>query len=53
MPGHSPFSSQPSGAAPFRERLRRGDFVLGSFLEIPSPPLVETLGLAGFDVAAS
>ncbi|MEP7365517.1 MAG: aldolase/citrate lyase family protein [Acidobacteriota bacterium] len=32
-----------------RQRLRAGEFVLGTFLEIASPALVEILGLAGFD----
>jgi 4-hydroxy-2-oxoheptanedioate aldolase len=32
-----------------RERLRNGDFVLGTFAELPSPALVEILGHAGFD----
>lgn len=32
-----------------RQRLRAGEFVLGTFLEIPSPALVEILALAGFD----
>ena len=32
-----------------RQRLREGQFVLGTFLEIASPALVEILGLSGFD----
>lgn len=32
-----------------RQRLRAGEFVLGTFLEIPAPSLVEILALAGFD----
>jgi 4-hydroxy-2-oxoheptanedioate aldolase len=32
-----------------KSRLRTQDYVLGTFLEIPSPQLVELLGLAGFD----
>jgi 4-hydroxy-2-oxoheptanedioate aldolase len=32
-----------------KHKLRTRDFVLGTFLEIPSPALVELLGLAGFD----
>jgi 4-hydroxy-2-oxoheptanedioate aldolase len=32
-----------------RTKLEARDFVLGTFLEIPSPALVELLGLAGFD----
>jgi 4-hydroxy-2-oxoheptanedioate aldolase len=32
-----------------KAKLSRQDFVLGTFLEIPSPQLVEILGLAGFD----
>jgi 4-hydroxy-2-oxoheptanedioate aldolase len=34
---------------PLRQRLRAGEFVLGTFLELPSPALVEILGLSGFD----
>lgn len=49
MGGHTLLSSNPSSPVSFRERLRQGDFVLGTFLEIPSPPLAEMLGLAGFD----
>jgi 4-hydroxy-2-oxoheptanedioate aldolase len=30
-------------------KLREREFVLGTFLEIPSPQIVELLGLAGFD----
>jgi 4-hydroxy-2-oxoheptanedioate aldolase len=32
-----------------RERLQEGHFVLGTFLEVPAPPLVEMLAIAGFD----
>jgi 4-hydroxy-2-oxoheptanedioate aldolase len=32
-----------------RQRLQAGEFVLGTFLELPSPPLVEMLAIAGFD----
>ncbi len=32
-----------------KRRLSQQEFVLGTFLEIPSPQLVEILGLAGFD----
>ncbi len=32
-----------------KRKLSERDFVLGTFLEIPSPQLVEILGLAGFD----
>jgi 4-hydroxy-2-oxoheptanedioate aldolase len=32
-----------------KSKLRPGGCVLGTFLEIPSPQLVELLGLAGFD----
>jgi len=32
-----------------RKKLDSQDFVIGTFLEIPSAPLVELLGLAGFD----
>ncbi len=32
-----------------RERLQQGYFVLGTFLEVPSPALVEMLAIAGFD----
>lgn len=34
---------------PLKPKLAGQDFVLGTFLEIPSPQLVELLGLAGFD----
>jgi 4-hydroxy-2-oxoheptanedioate aldolase len=32
-----------------KRKLSQQEFVLGTFLEIPSPQLVEILGLAGFD----
>src|SRR6266496_1320325 len=32
-----------------REKLQVNRFVIGTFLEIPSPEIVELLGLAGFD----
>jgi 4-hydroxy-2-oxoheptanedioate aldolase len=32
-----------------RNKLQTQDFVLGTFLQIPSPAVVELLGLAGFD----
>jgi 4-hydroxy-2-oxoheptanedioate aldolase len=34
---------------PLKPKLQSRDFVLGTFVEIPSPQLVEVLGLAGFD----
>lgn len=34
-----------------RSRLHAGEFVLGTFVELPSPAVVEILGLAGFDFA--
>ncbi|HKN34866.1 MAG TPA: hypothetical protein VJX16_16620, partial [Terriglobales bacterium] len=32
-----------------RSKLQTQNFVLGTFLQIPSPAVVELLGLAGFD----
>ena len=32
-----------------RDKLLSKEFVVGTFLEIPSPQLVEVFGLAGFD----
>jgi 4-hydroxy-2-oxoheptanedioate aldolase len=34
-----------------KKKLQDKDCVLGTFLEIPAPPLIELLGLAGFDFA--
>lgn len=36
-------------ATPLRKRLQAGDFLLGTFLEIPAPALVEIMGISGFD----
>ncbi len=33
------------------EKIEKEDFVIGTFVELPSPQLVELLGLAGFDFA--
>jgi 4-hydroxy-2-oxoheptanedioate aldolase len=38
-----------SGANPVKEKLRRGEAVLGAFLGFHAPVLVEALGLAGLD----
>jgi 4-hydroxy-2-oxoheptanedioate aldolase len=32
-----------------KDRLRKGEAVVGPFVEIPSPQVVEVMGLAGFD----
>ena len=37
------------GKNSLKSKLQSQGFVVGTFLEIPSPPLVELLGLAGFD----
>lgn len=42
--GHTRGSPRPS----LRERLQQGDFVLGTFLEVPAP-LLEMLAIASFD----
>ncbi|HYM70073.1 MAG TPA: aldolase/citrate lyase family protein [bacterium] len=34
---------------PLKERLRRGDAVLGTIVSLPSPEVVEIVGLAGYD----
>jgi 4-hydroxy-2-oxoheptanedioate aldolase len=34
-----------------KRKLREKDCVVGTFVEIPAPPIVELLGLAGFDFA--
>src|SRR5262245_61982245 len=39
--------NQPS----FRQRLRSGEFILGTFVEIASPSLVEIMAHGGFDFA--
>ena len=36
-------------AATFRERLRRGDRLLGTWVETPHPALIEILGAAPLD----
>lgn len=36
-------------ANPLRKRIQAGEFLLGTLLEIPSPALVEIMGLSGFD----
>jgi len=36
-------------SAPFRERLRRGDRLVGTLLGLPSPDLAEIAADAGFD----
>ena len=36
---------------PVKEKLRRGEAVVGAFCNIPSPAAVEILGLLGFDFA--
>ena len=32
-----------------KERLKKNGFLLGCFVEIPAPEIVESLGLSGFD----
>lgn len=49
MPASFQIDTSAAPKPPLRQRLRQGEFVLGTFLEIPSPALVEILGLAGFD----
>ena len=41
--------STPTRAATFRERLRRGDRLLGTFVKTPHPAIVEVLGHAPLD----
>lgn len=36
---------------PVKEKLRRGEVVLGAFIPMPSPDIVEVIALAGFDFA--
>lgn len=36
---------------PVKEKLRRGEVVLGAFIPMPSPDIVEIVALAGFDFA--
>lgn len=36
---------------PLRDRIRRGDTVFGTFVKLPSPEVIEILGLAGLDFA--
>ena len=47
MPNDSPLGHLREGS--LRSKLRAQEFVVGTFLEIASPALVEMLGLAGFD----
>jgi 4-hydroxy-2-oxoheptanedioate aldolase len=47
--GSTTGGARASAGATFRERLARGDTVLGPFVNLASPALVEVAALAGFD----